>query len=293
MIRAIFLTLIVLTAVSSTAAAQAKKANAAKGKRPEASPTSLLTRVSPMRLLNWPSVRTEVELTPAQEARLKECDEKMTRSAQDLRKRLEEIAKQVDPQELAALRQEAAAERDKRERELDTVLLKSLDRTQCIRLEQIGIQKEGFSFFLRPEIQTRLNMDPGQVEAIRQLNSEALQARQLIRENQPQPKALPPLPGQRENAIRLDPKYVKEWQAAREKNFKEQDNVRASSVRQILKVLRKKQLQAYQTMCGEPFDLTSMRPGVPVEPKAKPPADPKAIEKAPAASKAKDNAKAS
>ena len=110
MIRAIVLIVIVLTAVSSTATAQSKKANTAKTKKSEASPTSLLTRISPLDLLGYPSVRSEVELTPAQEARWKECTEKSTSFVEDSRKRFEEIAKQVDREALAALRQDARAE---------------------------------------------------------------------------------------------------------------------------------------------------------------------------------------
>jgi len=272
MIRASVVTVILFTIVSSTATAQTKKANTAKGKKPDPGPSAPLTSVNLVSLLNYPSVREELKLTPAQAQKSNESKAKMDRFVEDSRKRFAELGAQPDPQVLAALREEDTAARRAFVRELETALLKSLDPGQRTRLDQIGLQKEGPSAFLRPEFQERLNMDPGQIEAVQTIITQGRQVRRQAREvpaGLEQKALIPAAPGENPNLVKIDPKYAEQYGSAYNKGVAAAEKVTESMERQIAKLLSKKQRQVYQAMCGEPFELASMQPRFQVAPKAK------------------------
>jgi LTXXQ motif family protein len=268
--RVTVLTAVVLMAASSTAAAQATKGSAAKGKGREPSHSTLLTRYSPYELLIYASVREELKLTPEQEAQRKEGQGKLDRFSQDSMKAFQELPKEGDepaPEALKAHRDERYQVRIRLEKETDAAMLKSLDPGQRTRLDQIGIQREGPRAFRRPEIQARLNMDPGQIEMINEIVMQGSAAASEVSRVSPdlKQKALTNIPGT--NVFKIDPKYADEYRSAEEKGRKAAANVRASTERQVAKLLRPKQRQAYQSLCGEPFDLTTMRLHPPPKPK--------------------------
>jgi hypothetical protein len=279
MIRASVVAVLLFTFLSSAAPAQTKKANSAKGKKPEPGPPALINRASLLNLLRYPSVREELKLTPAQEQRINECKAKLDRFNEDARKRSEDFRKswearglELDPQAQAAFNEEARAARRDFMRENDADLLKPLDRSQRTRLDQIGLQQEGSRAFLRPEFQERLNMDPGQIEAVRITVAEGNLQRNQARTLPPgleEKVFLPPAPGEDPNVSKIDPKYREQYLSAYEKGAAAADKVSESMQRQITKLLSKKQRQVYQAMCGEPFDLASMRPTYSMKAKSK------------------------
>jgi hypothetical protein len=272
MIRACVVTVILCIILSSTVTAQTKKANTAKAKEPDPGPAALNFRVSLLDLLSFPSVREELKLTASQAQKSDECKAKEDRFVEDSRKRYAELGAEPDPQVLAALREDEAAARLALVRELEAEVLKSLDRGQRTRLSQIGLQAEGYRAFLRPEFRERLNMDPGQFEAVKVIVTEGNQQRRQARTLPPglEEKALiPPAPGEDPKFMTIDPKYRDQYISALAKGDAAAEKVAASMLRQITKLLSKKQRQVYQAMCGEPFDLASMRTTYSVNAKTK------------------------
>jgi len=255
MIRPSLLVAILLAAGSSAATAQTKKANAAKGNKPQASRPVLLTRISPFSLLSQAAVCEELEITPAQQSRVKECKAKIDSHVQKLDRELEELGEDPDEQALAAFHEHQQSARRTIENEVETSLVNSLDRRQRVRLEQIGLQKEAASAFLRPEIQERLNMDDGQIQAIRIINAQLNQEIQRVRTAQRDSMRVRSTPGEEPNTIKVDPRDLDKFNTARETGLKATFKLRESALREISKLLTKKQRQAYDALVGEPFDL--------------------------------------
>jgi hypothetical protein len=255
MIRASVPIAIFLTIVSSAATAQTKKANATKGKRPDPGQPILLTRIHPLDLLLEPSIREELELTPAQESRIGECKEKLDRNTRDLQREFEELGEDPDEQVLAAFREHQQSARRAVEEETESSLLKALDRRQRTRLDQIGLQKEGPRAFFRSEIQERLNMDDGQIAAIKIIVIQGSLASNRARKAPLNAQPIRTTPGESPNTVIIDSRDVEKFAKAQEKSLNAAAKVRESTMREIARLLTKKQRQAYQTLCGEPFDV--------------------------------------
>jgi hypothetical protein len=262
MVRSNLLTAILCVAVSSAALAQTKKANEPKAKRPAASAPMLITGESPLDLLQVATVREELHLTSAQESLRKECQEKRARFGQASRKAFQELGEEPDPEALLEYEQRVEAANSALIGESDAAMVRSLDRAQRARLDQIAIQSAGPGILLRPVIQQRLNMDPGQIEAIRTILSrgrqETLQARaawiEVLRQS-----AVPPANGAESKAYKIDTKREPEVRAAFAEFNDARDKISDSMLRAIMKLFTKKQRQAYQAMRGEPFDVASIQ----------------------------------
>lgn len=216
-----------------------------------------LRRHAKIGLLEYPAIQAELELTDAQKARLKDADEKLTRHHREIQDRFKALGDAPAPDEVTALREETTAGRNTLLHEIEDTTLKSLDRRQLKRLDQIQIQAEGPTSFMRPEIQQRLNLDPGQIESIREIL--AASRTELARKTEIPPdllkKALIPVPGQ--NSMKIDPRYVDLLKSANQKSQEASSGVRQSVLRRIIKILTKKQRETYEKMRGEPFDFTA------------------------------------
>jgi hypothetical protein len=259
MIRPSLLIAILLAAGSSAATAQTKNANAAKGNKPVASRPVLLTRISPFSLLSQASVCDELEITSAQKSRIAECKAKIDSHVQKLDRESDELGENPDEQALAAFHEHRLSTRRDIENEVETTLVKSLDRRQRIRLEQIGLQQEGASAFLRPEIQERLNMDDGQIQAIRIINAQVNQEIQRVRTAQRDSTRVRTTPGEEPSTFKVDPRDLEKFKTARENGLEATFKLRESALREISRLLTKKQRQAYNALVGEPFDQLASR----------------------------------
>lgn len=254
-------------AIAATAVlAQTGSEKSTKKKR-ESAHTTLLTRVSPLSLLQFSSVRKELNLTPEQESRWKKYQQESEGSFEKLADQTQEVRKQLGPEQLAVVRQEQAAGLRAKNAELNKQMLAALDPRQRARLDQIGIQREGLAVFLRPEVQERLNMSPGQVDLVQEImaeEEEAIKSGQAILKDAEAKATYTPIPGS--NRIRIDDQDIPRLKAAREQSEKAVKRARESAEVKILKNFSKKQRQVYLAMKGEPFDLASLKFGRPSQP---------------------------
>lgn len=264
--RAGVLGIVMLAVAATPALAQSASPKTAAKKQREsaranAEHLNLLTRVSPLELLNYDSVRKELELTPAQEERRRECEARLNRFREETGKKLQELQAEADPEAIGVLRQQRVAALRAMEPELTLAMLKALDARQRTRLDQIGIQQEGYTAFFRPEVQERLNMSPGQIELVQQIVAEGREDVNRARaiEKEAFGKATVTPDPDRPNVLKIDPKDVPAVTAARLKSEKAVVQARELAELRILKLLSKKQRQVYQGLRGERFDLATLK----------------------------------
>jgi beta-lactamase regulating signal transducer with metallopeptidase domain len=123
-----------------------------------------------------------------------------------------------------------------------------MDRRQRTRMEQIKLQLEGPLAFLKPEVQSKLNLSPEQIEQIDNLVTQG--RREVLKAAN--------VPGQ------VDMRALNSGEISDElKNTMAQSRRSAlkagrSTMHGIGKVLRPKQLASYQAMLGEAYDVTNM-----------------------------------
>jgi hypothetical protein len=230
-------------------------------------------------LLKYPSVQEDMKISPAQQKELDQIDAEHAPAFERIEKEHSEIrakvrAAEADPQLLTEATQKTVAQSRGMQGQVVAAQMKVLDRRQRTRLEQIQLQIEGPYAFTRPEIQDRLNMDPGQIEAVTAMAHEG-------REEAIRVSALPRdmlstyiggAPSERTKMTKSDG-YQSELDKARKAALK----ARAATMQRIAKVFTKKQRENYQKMLGEPFDILSLRTGSkPATPESTEPSNPSA-----------------
>lgn len=214
-------------------------------------------------LLNYAPVWDELKLTPEQRAQLRKIetqeDERAQQRKEERMKQQYEIRQEPDPQLRANLeanaRQMQIAMIEKLQQDSEAARLKVLDRRQRARLDQIQIQVDGPMAFRRPENQRRLNLDPTQIEAIDEIvaagMNETIQLAVF-------PEALRPVPGasrEQRTALQKTKAYKDQVAKSRESAL----GVRGLTTQRILRILTRRQREAYQKMRGEPFKASSLR----------------------------------
>jgi hypothetical protein len=261
MTRAALLSAIFVMTASCLASAQTKRAESTRKKTRDAEHMVLVTASHPLVLLRVADVRKELKITPEQEAVLQKCWDKRARFNDETQKAItKEYGEDPDPQTFDALRAQLVPRRREFERQLDLEVLKALDTPQRIRFDQVALQFEGQWAFRRPEFQARLNMSPGQIEAIEAIlmqpnpvTKDAGQAGARYRELAAQIQDRQPK-GDLEALRKSEPKLVADYEAARQQNRKALDRVRERAMQEIYKLLRKKQIETYEALCGERFE---------------------------------------
>ena len=142
--------------------------------------------------------------------------------------------------------------------EAEAAVLKLLDRRQKSRLDQLQLQLQGTAAFLSENVQERLNMDPAQIELVKQA---IIEGRQEIDRYQ----GVPPEFGKHITAVpdtnkaRIDPAIKKEFGDAMERLALKAKDARATIDRKIFKLLSKRQRATYEKMLGEPADLYKLQ----------------------------------
>jgi Spy/CpxP family protein refolding chaperone len=212
-------------------------------------------------LLKNQAVLQELDLSEEQKAKLKEAVRKeaeiLTAYGKAQRERIDAASgkNQVDGavvsprasvQELNRLKSDMHQGTDKLFEESNARIAREvLNRRQVTRLKEIRIQAEGPGFFLRPEAQEVLALEPDQIDEIKRIitaNRVAMKSVNLIPANlvKPEPGAEP---------TPQSKAYAEAVETTRGKVAK----VRISTMKAIEQVLTKPQRGKYKSMVGEPF----------------------------------------
>lgn len=139
----------------------------------------------------------------------------------------------------------------------DDAVLGIMDRRQKARMQQIKLQMDGPLAFLRPEVQTKLNLDLFQIQAIGEL---VTQGREEIRNAglvklRPSELAAAKTTGLSPN----DPTLTERMAESRRSALK----AGRATMQGIGKILSKRQLATYRAMLGEAYDVTNFD-GLPI-----------------------------
>jgi hypothetical protein len=213
-------------------------------------------------LLKYPSVQADMKISPAQQKELDQIDAEHAPAFERIEKELLEIrakvrAEEADPQQFTEASQRTAAQATAMQAQVEAAKMKVLDRRQRIRLKQIQLQIEGPYAFTRPEIQDRLNVDQGQIEAVTAIMLEGRE--EAIRVSALSRNMLNTYFGAPSERTKL--KESDDYQSELDKARKAAVKARAATMQRIAKVFTKKQRENYQKMLGEPFDILSLRTG--------------------------------
>jgi hypothetical protein len=223
-------------------------------------PNPHLLSMPKAKLLGFPAVQDEIEMTPKQRELWKSLTAKLSRLQEEARSREVIPGENTDPDSVALLARQSRASFVSAMKDVEETMLPSLSRAQRARLNEIQLQAEGPTAFFRPEFQAQLNLAPEQTELIR---TAIVEARAEIVGGPEVPvalaqKAFIQTPGER--VVKVDPKYAKQVAAAREATAKVLTQKRTQLDQLIGKLLTKKQRAMYRRMLGEPFDLAKLKP---------------------------------
>ncbi len=207
-------------------------------------------------LLHLPRIQEELKISPAQRARL-DALEQGNRAAtvgllEEFRNSLPPVNAPLEDEEVAEMQQRRQAmimTREALKNEHEDNAFQVLTPQQKTRLNQIQLQSDGFSAFSRPDLQERLNMSPGQIEAVEDMVKEG---RAWMWNNA---VVSVPLPRAGESAEQRTANYEREVEKTRATVVKQ----RGLFLQQAGKVLSKKQLATYRRLLGEPFDFMKLR----------------------------------
>jgi Spy/CpxP family protein refolding chaperone len=214
-------------------------------------------------LLTNSSVQKELKLTEKQSAQIKHLSDVLTQRDQETLKgvinpdgsfNLEAMANAITQDGGETIKKALMERRSNRPQEVEGAIARILTPRQRSRLAQIALQMEGIRAVARPEVASRLNMSPEQIEEIRMILKEMSAA-------QGQPwDAL----NKRLAQIDLDQgdgDDDKQVQQHLEKMRHDSERVRERALREITRVLTRRQRATFDKMLGEPFDLSGLSPG--------------------------------
>lgn len=153
---------------------------------------------------------------------------------------------------------------ERQQAETDAALAKILNKSQRDRIHQIQLQQEGPMAVTKPEMQTKLNMSPMQIEQIAMIVDERQQAqRNLFSQGRDQMAGFQSADGRFDfrafqAKVQQDPQFKAEMDKNREAMTKQSTQLQDQSIAMIGKTLTKKQHQNFQKMQGPPFDLAKL-----------------------------------
>jgi Spy/CpxP family protein refolding chaperone len=237
----------------------------------QTSPLPLGNSSRSLLLFKHSDVQKELRLTDSQKQRLKTLRDGFAReNAEALKAADRTAAKAEDAEARRDVYYEFNTRMAIRAQEREPSVLKILTSAQRGRLDQIRLQSGGPLSFRLPEVQQRLNLDPGQIEQIGTILEDYLNEQRELR--------TAPLNSQSvEQALKAAGKslgdrkarkaVVTEMYAKRESLGSER---RKATDRKISRLLTKRQRAVYEKMLGEPFivdgwflvkDGVSQKPG--------------------------------
>jgi hypothetical protein len=209
---------------------------------------------SPLLLLEVGEVQKELKLTNRQIADIRTINQKFDRE------RLESVRKasgadgKVNPDTLMAIITGLR-------RENEAALARVLEPGQRRRVSEIALQVEGPTALARPELASRLNLGPDQVEQIQAIVSEMSAWKAQLVDSPPGGSGATPTGGPAESAAQRAADRRKAQDARVDRLTDALGGVEDRAAQQVLRVLTRRQRAAYQKMLGEPFDLSRLASG--------------------------------
>ena len=256
-----------LAALAPVSQAQSARGQRGEGSRPEADPgprrqprisrALAVLRVSPtpVLLVKWKAVQKELNLTERQVKTIETTNGVFDRRRNEFVQEMTRAGGRVDHEALAAMIASVRTENEQ-------AIAKVLEPRQRKRLEQIALQIEGPFALAKPEIAARVNLWPEQLEEIQGIlgqmkdSQSQLWQDQLGRLRAADPGGVPKAAGKKEDKSQREQRET----AQLDQMSKDSDTVRAGVIRQIGRVLTRRQRAAFEKMLGEPFDLTRLGP---------------------------------
>jgi hypothetical protein len=212
--------------------------------------------VTPLLLVGLPALQTELKLSDAQKKAIREMNAGFDQRRRDAAKGLMDLPRGLDQEALLAMIADLR-------RENEEALARVLDKPQRERLAQVALQLEGPMAVTRPEIAARLNLADTQLLQIQALKEQydalreqlyaaeeaAFKLRAATVRQAAAARAVPvsPSPGARSAASEGD------------RLNKQLDEFRARFVRELDKVLTRRQKVLFNQMLGPPFDLAKVQ----------------------------------
>jgi hypothetical protein len=204
-------------------------------------------------LLSRPTVQEELKLTDEQKKKIAQADRLRRERSSEVQKRMNEANQNpFSPVPVDDLMQIQEAQQQLNQED-GTAIEKLLTPKQRTRLAQIGLQLDGPMAFAREDVLQKLNVDDGQAEAIREILEEV--RGEINKNGQVRVDAAPPA-GKRANRGAVNPvdKDNPQSQENVARSSKANDGVKDAAMQKIARLLRKKQMDAFNKLKGEPFD---------------------------------------
>jgi hypothetical protein len=244
--------------------------------------------VTPVMLIKSVAVQEELKLTGGQKKKLLEVNDEFNRkrieSANALSKAPDELNQGVLMEMIATLRSENEA-----------AITRVLEPRQRTRLAQIALQLEGPLAVAEPEVAVKINLHPVQMESIQAILAEykATEERlwgsldQRIRAASDQGRVRSrghtrrgsqgQLPGAQDGRDPGASASPDEFAAVTAELNRESAAIHEEAIRQVGKVLTRRQKDKFNRLLGEPLDIAMLRRGGGQGPKPQPPADAETI----------------
>jgi hypothetical protein len=204
-------------------------------------------------LLSRPTVQEELKLTDEQKKKIAQAERLRRERSTEVQKRVNE-AKQnpFSPVPVDDLVQIQEAQQQLNQED-GTAIEKLLTPKQRARLTQIGLQLDGPMAFAREDVLQKLNVDDGQAEAIREILEEA--RGEMNKNGQFRVDTAPSTKGANPGAVNpIDRNIAKFQENVAQSRKVVNDGVKDATMQKIARLLRKKQLDAFNRLKGEPFD---------------------------------------
>jgi hypothetical protein len=258
---------IALTAPAPMSRAQSPSRQPGAGSRPEGNlvpgPRPRNTRAlavlrgspTPVLLVKWKAVQKELKVTESQVRKIEAINDGFDRRRKDFVQEMTRAGGRVDNQALMAMIGDAR-------RENEAALAQVLEPRQWKRLDQIALQIEGPLALAKPEIAARVNLWPEQLEEIQTILRQMDESEgrrwqdQLERLGATNPGGDRQAGGKGEDKSRREKRETSQL----DQMGQDSDKVREAAIRQIGRVLTRRQRAAFNQMLGAPFDLTRLGP---------------------------------
>jgi hypothetical protein len=223
--------------------------------------------VTPVLLIGLPAIQEELKLSDAQKESIRDLNAGFDQQRRGSADRLMKAQGGLDRGALMAMIADLR-------RENEEALAGVLDKSQRGRLAQVALQLEGPSAITRPEVAARLNLADTQELQIQALKAEYEALRdQLFATHDARlnrgADALRPVSGARPDSARPRPEGEsaasgpvpgsggpgpRQEESEGDRFNRASDELRARFVRELIKVLSRRQRTAFNKMLGEPFD---------------------------------------
>jgi Spy/CpxP family protein refolding chaperone len=214
-------------------------------------------------LIMTASVQEELKLTDVQKKKIadviRQLQDRNKEIIEERRQALESLDQPPDPGAVEAIRATWRAKGEAVDEEVERGISRTLESRQLSRIDQIQLQAEGPMAFLRPNVQARLNLGPGQIDEIEAI---VTVGREEISKASAVPLPVKPGGGLLAPERAQELAKSKEFESNIEKHRDLAIQARKATMQKISRILTKRQRAAYDAQLGEPFDMEKLRAGV-------------------------------